>query len=47
MNAATVLILMTCLFLFFGYMLLGAVWFAVLKRKSPQTLAAIEHDMEG
>jgi amino acid transporter len=34
-------------FLFFGYMLLGAVWFAVLKLKSPQTLAAIEHDMEG
>jgi hypothetical protein len=34
-------------FLFFGYMLLGAVWFAVLKAKSPQTLAAIEHDMEG
>lgn len=34
-------------FLFFGYMLLGAIWFAVLKLKSPQTLAAIEHDMEG
>jgi amino acid transporter len=34
-------------FLFFGYMALGAVWFAVLKAKSPQTLAAIEHDMEG
>jgi len=34
-------------FLFFGYMLLGALWFAVLKVKSPQTLAAIEHDMEG
>src|SRR3569833_1803909 len=34
-------------FVFFGYMLLGAVWFAVLKARSPQTLAAIEHDMEG
>ncbi len=34
-------------FLFFGYMLLGAVWFALLKAKSPQILAAIEHDMEG
>jgi amino acid transporter len=34
-------------FLFFGYMALGAVWFAVLKSKSPQTLASIQHDMEG
>src|SRR3954470_614350 len=34
-------------FLFFGYMLLGAVWFAVLRAKSPQTLASIQHDMEG
>jgi Na+/alanine symporter len=34
-------------FLFFAYMLLGAIWFAVLKAKSPQTLASIQHDMEG
>ena len=34
-------------FVFFGYMVLGAVWFAVLKAKSPQTLASIQHDMEG
>jgi amino acid transporter len=34
-------------FLFFGYMVLGAVWFAVLRAKSPQTLASIQHDMEG
>ena len=34
-------------FLFFGYMVLGAAWFAVLRAKSPQTLASIQHDMEG
>jgi threonine/homoserine/homoserine lactone efflux protein len=34
-------------FLFFAYMLLGAIWFAWLKAKSPQTLASIQHDMEG
>jgi hypothetical protein len=28
-------------------MAVGAVWFAVLKVKSPQTLASIQHDMEG
>ena len=33
--------------LFFAYMLAGAAWFAVLKVKSPQTLASIQHDMEG
>lgn len=34
-------------FLFFTYMVAGAIWFAVLKKKSPQTLASIQHDMEG
>ena len=34
-------------FLFFAYMLVGAIWFAVLKTQSPQTLASIQHDMEG
>jgi len=34
-------------YLFFAYMAIGAVWFAVLKVKSPQTLASIQHDMEG
>jgi amino acid transporter len=34
-------------FLFFAYMAVGAVWFAVLKAKSPQTLQSIQHDMEG
>jgi amino acid transporter len=34
-------------YLFFAYMLVGAAWFAVLKLKSPQTLASIQHDMEG
>jgi hypothetical protein len=32
---------------FFVYMTVGAVWFAVLKAKSPETLASIQHDMEG
>jgi len=32
---------------FFAYMIAGAIWFAMLKRKSPQTLASIQHDMEG
>src|SRR5271170_4397699 len=32
-------------YLFFAYMAIGAVWFAVLKVKSPQTLASIQHDM--
>ncbi len=34
-------------YLFFAYMAVGAVWFAVLKASSPQTLASIQHDMEG
>jgi amino acid transporter len=34
-------------YIFFAYMAVGAVWFAVLKGKSPQTLASIQHDMEG
>jgi hypothetical protein len=33
-------------YLFFGYMLIGGIWFAVLKVRSPQTLASIQHDME-
>jgi len=32
---------------FFGYLAVGAAWFARLKVKSPQTLASIQHDMEG
>jgi amino acid transporter len=34
-------------YLFFAYMAIGATWFAVLKAKSPETLASIQHDMEG
>jgi amino acid transporter len=34
-------------YLFFAYMAIGAVWFTVLKVKSPQTLDSIQHDMEG
>jgi amino acid transporter len=34
-------------YLFFAYMAVGAVWFTVLKMKSPQTLDSIQHDMEG
>src|SRR5450631_3135750 len=34
-------------YVFFVYMTVGAVWFAVLKAKSPETLASIQHDMEG
>jgi amino acid transporter len=33
-------------YVFFAYMAAGALWFAVLKVKSPQTLASIQHDME-
>jgi amino acid transporter len=33
-------------YIFFGYMAVGAVWFALLKAKSPQILASIQHDME-
>jgi len=34
-------------YIFFVYLVVGAAWFAVLKVKSPQTLASIQHDMEG
>ncbi len=34
-------------YLFFAYMTVGAIWFAMLKAKSPQTLESIQHDMEG
>jgi amino acid transporter len=34
-------------YLFLGYMVVGAIWFALLKRKSPQILASIQQDMEG
>ena len=34
-------------YLFFAYMAAGAAWFAVLKARSPQTLASIRDDMEG
>jgi amino acid transporter len=33
-------------YLFFGYMAVGAAWFALLKWRSPQILATIAHDME-
>jgi amino acid transporter len=34
-------------YLFFAYMAIGAIWFAILRARSPQTLASIQHDMEG
>jgi amino acid transporter len=34
-------------YLFLVYMAVGAVWFAILKAKSPQILSTIQHDMEG
>jgi amino acid transporter len=34
-------------YVFFAYMVAGAIWFTVLKARSPQTLASIQHDMEG
>jgi amino acid transporter len=34
-------------YFFFAYMAAGAVWFSLLKARSPQTLASIQHDMEG
>jgi len=34
-------------YLFFAYMIAGAIWFAMLKAKAPQILASIQHDMEG
>jgi amino acid transporter len=33
-------------YLFFVYMAVGAAWFALLKSRSPQILATIQHDME-
>jgi amino acid transporter len=33
-------------YVFFAYVMVGGVWFAVLKSKSPQILASIQHDME-
>jgi amino acid transporter len=33
-------------YLFFAYMAIGAVWFALLKWRSPQILGTIAHDME-
>ncbi len=32
---------------FLAYMIVGAIWFAILKAKSPQTLISIQHDLEG
>lgn len=32
---------------FLAYMVLGGIWFTALKVKSPQTLASIQHDLEG
>ena len=34
-------------YVFFAYLAVGALWFSMLKAKSPQTLASIQHDMEG
>jgi amino acid transporter len=34
-------------YLFFAYMIAGAVWFARLMAISPHTLASLQHDMEG
>ena len=31
---------------FAAYMLLGFIWFMVVKTRAPQVLAGIEHDME-
>ena len=33
-------------YVFFAYLAVGALWFARLKAKSPETLASIQHDME-
>lgn len=33
-------------YVFFAYIAVGGTWFAVLKVRSPQTLASIQHDME-
>ncbi|MGA2779600.1 MAG: APC family permease [Steroidobacteraceae bacterium] len=32
---------------FLAYMIVGAIWFAILKVRSPQTLISIQHDLEG
>jgi len=32
---------------FLTYMAVGGIWFTVLKQTSPQTLASIQHDLEG
>ena len=32
---------------FAAYMLVGVLWFVVLKNRMPQVLLAIEHDLEG
>jgi hypothetical protein len=34
-------------YIFFAYLAVGAVWFAMLKSRAPQILASIQHDMEG
>jgi len=34
-------------YIFFAYLAAGGLWFARLKATSPQTLASIQHDMEG
>ena len=34
-------------YVFFAYLIVGAAWFARLKATSPETLASIQHDMEG
>jgi hypothetical protein len=34
-------------YVFFAYMAAGALWFGMLKLRSPETLATIQHDMEG
>jgi uncharacterized membrane protein len=33
--------------IFLAYMVLGAIWFAILKAKRPQVLLSIATDMEG
>jgi amino acid transporter len=34
-------------YIFFAYLLAGGAWFARLRATSPETLASIQHDMEG
>jgi amino acid transporter len=34
-------------YVFLAFMLVGAIWFGVLKFKSPEILVAIQHDLEG